>query len=239
VYLNSVTFHPGKYPRADCYPFNLKLFQRTCRLVFSKPVTLFVGENGTGKSTLLEAITRCCGIHIWRETGRRRVAFNPCADKLHQCLTAEAPERPVPGSFFGSSIFQQFAELLDDWAASDPALLEYFGGRVVLTQSHGESLLSYFQSRYRRNGLYLLDEPETALSPGSQLKLLDVLAGAGRGNPSQFIIATHSPLLLACPGAALYGFDGDTISPTRYEETEHYRIYRDFMKDRTKYLGRE
>jgi predicted ATPase len=96
--------------------------------------------------------------------------------------------------------------------------------------------MSYFESRYKIKGLYLLDEPETALSPKSQLKLLEVLTRMGRAGHAQFIVATHSPILLACPGATIYSFDHCPVEPVRYEETSHYQIYAAFMKDREQYL---
>jgi predicted ATPase len=100
-----------------------------------------------------------------------------------------------------------------------------------MTQSHGESLMSFFRSRYRLKGLYLLDEPETALSPKSQLGLLEVMKEAGQGGRAQFVIATHSPLLMAAPHAVIYNFDRTPIRPIEYKDTEHYRIYRDFLQN--------
>ena len=96
--------------------------------------------------------------------------------------------------------------------------------------------MSFFKARYRFKGLYLLDEPETALSPKSQLELLQVLKDNSEAGHAQFIIATHSPILMACPGATIYSFDDTPVKTIDYERTEHYRIYRDFMKDRSKYL---
>jgi predicted ATPase len=142
----------------------------------------------------------------------------------------------VYGSFFGSSIFRHFAQILDEWASADPGQLDYFGGKSLMTQSHGQSFMSFFQSRYRIKGLYLLDEPETALSPRSQLDLLKILTKTTGANRAQFIIATHSPLLLACPGAVIYSFDDASIKQVAYEETTHYKLYKGFMEDRNRYL---
>ncbi len=236
MHLKSVTLHPEKYPSEECYPFNLSLFRQTQPIVFSTPVTFFIGENGTGKSTLLEALAHRCGIHIWREVERKRFKYNPYEDKFHHYLSIEWTAGRVVGSFFGANIFQHFAEILDEWAASDPGQLNYFGGKSLLTQSHGQSLLSFFKSRYQLKGLYLLDEPETALSPRSQLELLEILTGTSQANQAQFIIATHSPLLLACPGAVIYSFNEAEVKPIAYEETEHYQLYKSFLEDRSKYL---
>jgi predicted ATPase len=239
VHLNSVTLHPDRYPNRDRYPFNLPIFHRAQSITFSTAVTLFVGENGTGKSTLLEALAHVCGIHIWRDTDRKRYQYNPYEDTFHRCLSIEWTAGCVPGSFFGSNIFQHFAQLLDEWAANDPGQLDYFGGRSLMTQSHGQSLMSFFKSLYQRKGLYLLDEPETALSPRSQLELLEVLNATERDGLAQFIIVTHSPLLLACPGAIIYSFDDVLIKQTAYEETTHYKLYKSFLEDRSRYLPRE
>ena len=142
----------------------------------------------------------------------------------------------MPGSFFGSDIFQYFTQVLDEWAATDPGQLKYFGGKSLVTQSHGQSLMSFFRARYQIAGLFLLDEPETALSPKSQLELLDLIIRMSAAGHAQFIIATHSPILLAIPGAVIYSFDDCPVRPIQYEDTQHYQIYRGFMEDREKYL---
>jgi predicted ATPase len=133
-------------------------------------------------------------------------------------------------------MFKDFANILDEWAVTDPGQLKYFGGKSLVTQSHGQSLMSYFRNRYRIRGLYLLDEPETALSPRSQLELLEILGTNSRSGHAQFIIATHSPILLACAEAKIYSFDHIPVCPVAYEETEHYRIYKNFLMNRKNYL---
>lgn len=230
MHLKSVTLNSENYPTQEYYPFNLPIFTQTERLAFESPVTLFVGENGTGKSTLLEALAHACDIHIWRDE-RLRFERNPFETKFCHYITLEWANGRVPGSFFGSAIFQDFARLLDEWAAADPGQLDYFGGKSLMSQSHGQSLMSYFRSRYKIRGLYLLDEPETALSPRSQLGLLEILESMGKAGHAQFIVATHSPILLSCPGAVIVSFDRSPLGPIAYRETEHYRLYRDFMLD--------
>jgi len=236
MHLKSIRIDQSTYPTKDHYPFNLAVFQKTISLLLDKAVTFFVGENGSGKSTLLQAVARSCSIHIWQEAGRTRYSHNPYENRFCDSLTVEWSDGMVPGSFFGSDIFNHFREILDEWASSDPGQLEYFGGRSLMTQSHGESLMSFFRSRYKIKGLYLLDEPETALSPRSQLALLKLLAGTDKSRSAQFIIATHSPILLACPDALIYSFDHVPIRQMLYEETEHYTIYRDFLKNRTSFI---
>ena len=236
MHLKKVTLHSEKYPTLDNYPFCLPILQNTKQVILENPVTLFVGENGTGKSTLLEAMAIACGIHIWRNEERSRPGYNPYEDKLHRHISVEWENGRVPGSFFGSKIFQHFAELLDEWAAADRGQLNYFGGKSLTTQSHGQSLMSFFRSRYQIKGLYLLDEPETALSPRSQIDMLTLIRNMIGDGHAQFIIATHSPILLACPSATIYSFDHPTVLPANYEETDTYRIYKSFLEDRTKYL---
>lgn len=232
MHVQSVTLLSSKFPAADVYPFNLPVFQKTQHLSFTTPVTLFVGENGSGKSTLLQAISHACGIHIWQEAGRTRYKHNPYEDKLGDYLSIEWMDGKVPGSFFGSENFRHFRQILDEWAAADPGQLDYFGGRSLLTQSHGESLMSFFTSRYQIKGLYLLDEPETALSPRNQIRLIELMTKASDAGHAQFVIATHSPILLACPCALIYGFNQGSIQPIRYQDTEHYQIYKSFLENR-------
>lgn len=239
MHLKRIDILPEKFPTREHYPFNLGVFQNTESIPLDTPVTLFVGENGTGKSTLLEAVCHRCGIHIWRDTARMRYQPSPYEKKLYRCISVEWTNGRVPGSFFASDLFRDFAGILDEWATADPAQLKYFGGKSLVSQSHGQSLLSFFQSRYRIKGLYFLDEPETALSPGSQLGLLKTLMEAGERGDVQFLIATHSPILLACSGAKIYSFDHAPIREISYEDTEHYRIFKGFMADRQKYLKKD
>jgi predicted ATPase len=236
VHLLSVHLDCRKYPTRRCYPFNLPVFQHDLTLDLGAPVTFLVGENGCGKSTLLEGVAHLCGIYIWRGADRPRPTHNPYEETFSDYLSIEWAREKVPGFFFGASIFRHFAQVLDEWAATDPGQLDYYGGRSLTTLSHGQSLMAFFRSRCRSKGLFLLDEPETALSPRSQLELLQILGQAGASSPAQFIVATHSPLLLACPGAVVYNFGENSVARCAYEETEHYRIYKAFMSDPAHYL---
>ena len=235
MHLKRIAFFPETYPTTEHYPFNLSVFQNIESVVLSSPVTFFVGENGTGKSTLLEALAVRCGIHIWRGLERSRYEINPYERELCKYITVEWTDGFVPGSFFASEIFRNFAESLDEWAAADPGILQYFGGKSLITQSHGQSLMSFFRSRFQIKGLYLLDEPETALSPKTQLRFLEILEHMSKAGHAQFIIATHSPILLACPGAEIYNFDTIPVTPIDYKETEHYRIYKELLKERAEH----
>ncbi len=231
MHLLNVRVNNKSFPATGVYPFSLDLLRRTDSLAFTGPVTFFAGENGSGKSTLLEALATRCGIYIWRGDERERSTHNPLERELYRCLDIEWSDGPVPGAFFSSNLFLNFARILDEWAAADPGVLNYFGGQSLLTQSHGQSLMSFFRSRFRIKGLYLLDEPETALSPRTQIELLRLIAALSLDGHAQFIIATHSPILMSCPGALIYSFDRVPVAPIPYEETDHFRVYRDFMKD--------
>ncbi len=235
-HIKSVTILHDIFPTTEHYPFTISAFTQTKQLTFETPVALFVGENGTGKSTLLEAIARASGIYIWGKPDRVRYQANQYENHLYRCLSLEWANGRVPGAFFGSDIYKNFADMLDEWAVSDPNQLKYFGGESLATKSSGQSVMSYFQARYRIKGVYLMDEPEAALSPKSQLKLLKIISENSRAGHAQFIIATHSPILLACVGAKIYSFDHVPVDVIDYEETEHYKIYRSFMLDRKKYL---
>lgn len=228
-HIDSVTLRHEDFPTREHYPFSLPIFHQTKNLPFETPVTFFVGENGSGKSTLLGGIARACRIHIWRSQGGARYRYNRFEEKLHECLRIGWSDGPVPGAYFGSEIFKDFTLMLDDWASTDPGQLKYFGGASLVTQSHGQSMMSYFRTRYAIKGLYLLDEPETALSPRSQMELLEIIGENCRSGHAQFIIATHSPILLSFTGARIYSFDHIPVRAVEYEETEHYRIYKDFM----------
>jgi len=237
MHLRKVDVFSEKFPTTEHYPFNLNIFHETKSILFDSPVTFFIGENGTGKSTLLEALTHRCGIYIWGCVERKRLRVNAYEQRLYEAIDIKWTNGPVHGSFFASETFRNFAQILDEWAAADPRSLEYFGGESLVTQSHGQSIMSFFRARYKIKGIYFMDEPETALSAKTQLDLLTVLREMSRDGHAQFIIATHSPILMACPGAKIYSFDHVPVKQLDYEDTEQYQIYKGFMENREKYLN--
>ena len=236
LHLKEVRLLSEQYPTRNHYPFNIDVLQKTRSIRFSSPVTFFVGENGSGKTTLLEALARRCHIHIWSGIERTRSVVNRYEETFFLYIEVEWREDIVPGSFFSSQIFRNFAQLVDEWEADNPGQIDYFGGKSLIAQSHGQSIMSFFKSRYKIKGLYLLDEPETALSPKSQLELLKLLQEMGSLGHAQFIVATHSPILLACPGSVIYSFDHAPMKTIQYEDTEYYRIYKTFMENPAKVL---
>ncbi len=239
LHLKEVRLLPEQYPSRNQYPFNIDVLQKTRNIQFSSPVTFFVGENGSGKTTLLEALARRCHIHIWSGIERTRSVINPFEETFFLYIEVEWTDGVVPGSFFSSQIYRNFAQLVDEWEADNPGQIDYFGGKSLVAQSHGQSIMSFFKSRYKIKGLSLLDEPETALSPRSQVELLKLLQEMSALGHAQFIIATHSPILMACPGSMIYNFDTAPAKTVRYEDTEHYKVYKNFMEDPGKYLKRD
>jgi predicted ATPase len=236
VYLTRARIERDSFPTRQFYPFNIPALKKTAELAFHKPVIFFVGENGSGKSTLLEAIARKCGIHIWDKPRRHPAHNNPYEARLANHVTVTWANGQVPGSLFQAETFHDLADFLDDVALCDPGRLAYHGGNILNTLSHGEGILSYFGGRFCVKGIYFLDEPEAALSPASQIEFLNLLQRFAARGQAQFIIATHSPILLACPGAQIFSFDTSCIQEVEYEETAHYRLYRQFFDDRAVFL---
>ncbi len=229
-HIQKVTIHSDKFPVTNQYPFNLELLHATSEIHLISPVTFLVGENGTGKSTFLEALSRACRIHIWEGEQRARLHGNPYEKRLYTCLQVKWTNGPVPGSYFASETFKHFSQMVDEWAVTDPGALSHFGSKSLVEQSHGQSHMAFFRNRYGIKGLYFLDEPENALSPARQLELVQILHAAGSGGHAQFVIATHSPLLLSLPGARILSFDGSPVSEIKYRDTAHYQVYRDFFR---------
>ncbi len=236
IHLNQAAIHSDLFPVKDVYPYNLSILQQTKHLDFNSTITFFIGENGTGKSTLLKALALRCGIHIWQNDFNIRANNNPYEEALYKSLSVTWRNGPVKGSFFSSQIFSDFARNLEEWAMNDENMLDYFGGKSLITQSHGQSLMAYFSSRYRLKGLYFLDEPETALSPASLVELINLLNSFNHKGEAQFIIATHSPILLACPDTRIYSFDQASIMPVSYEQTDYYTIYKAFMNNPDQFI---
>jgi predicted ATPase len=216
------------------YPFSLAAVRPLDRLEFHPAVTFFVGENGSGKSTLLEAVAVACGFNAEGGSKNFRFGTRESHSELHRFLrVSRGHPRPRDGYFFRAESFFNVAteiEKLDAEPGAGPPIGPSYSEHSLHEQSHGESFLALVLNRFRGHGLYLLDEPEAALSPKRQLAVLtrihDLVA-----EQSQFIIATHSPILMAYPEAFIYQFSAAGIERIAYEETEHYRITRNFLAD--------
>jgi predicted ATPase len=245
------------------YPFDLPLIRALPVLDVSAPVTFLVGENGSGKSTILEAIAASVGsVPIGGAPGAPDPTLVP-ARRLADCLAVSWTRKTRLGFFMRAEDFitwtRRSGELLSeldeiaeaaktsrgqgggDWwrahglAKGERDALGRNLGDDFDARSHGESFLDLFQRRLRDGGLHLLDEPETPLSPQRQLALLAMIRDtAARGG--QFVIATHSPILLACPGATILHFEDGAITPIRFDDVPNVRLMRDFLKDPGAYL---
>ena len=230
LYLRDVVLRREQVPDFSRYPFNLPAVVDLERIRFTTPVTFFIGDNGSGKSTLMEAIA--VGLGFNAEGGSKNFNFStrPSHSELHEYLQLIRGPRPEDSYFLrAESLFNVATQIeLLDREGGGPPIGRAYGDRPLHEQSHGESFLALFENRFRGTGLYLLDEPEAALSPLRQMTLLAHIHGLVRTN-AQLIIATHSPILLAYPGSTIYEFTAEGIRTTTYEETDHFRITRDFL----------
>jgi len=206
------------------YPFTLPVIGTDFSLKLTTPVTFLVGENGAGKSTLLEAIAWAAGFN--QGGGHRDQSFAEGADghTLGRAFRMGWRQRVTGGFFLRAETFFNFATYLEEVGSTFAA----YGGKSLHAQSHGEAFLALFSQNFE-DGLFILDEPEAALSPQRQLAFLRILHQLGGDKVAQFIIATHSPILLTLPGARVLSLDGGTIREVDYRETEHFRLTRDFL----------
>jgi predicted ATPase len=221
------------------YPFNLPAIRSLHELVFHPKVTFLVGENGSGKSTLIEALAVAWGFNA--EGGSKN--FNFATRASHSPLHAfvrpvRGIARPRDGFFLRAESYFNVAsqiEALDAEPSFGPPIIDSFGGRSLHEQSHGESFFALLEHRFHGKGLYILDEPEAALSPSRQLSFLARLHQLV-GQNSQFIIATHSPILLGYPESWIYQASETGLDRVEYEDTEHFQITRGFLNRRESFL---
>jgi predicted ATPase len=230
-FLRSLLLREDRPPASD-YPFNLPwLADGSFELDFSAPVTIIVGENGSGKSTLIEAIAGLCG---YDEAGGGKGfmpmdhsrAVDRSGTALGDALRASWLPRVTSGWFFKAESFFSVARYLDIAALEGMGVPPDF-----LSASHGEGFVRFFRERMSRQGIYFMDEPESALSPRRQLELLAILAEVQNTASSQVIMATHSPILMAVPGASLLEIGRRGLRPVTLLETDHFRLYQDFIAD--------
>lgn len=216
----------------------VKNLQKIKELRFTSNVTFLVGENGTGKSTLLEAIAVSMGFNAEGGTRNFRFSTADTHSALNEYITVVKGVRPRDGFFLRAESFYNVAsyiDRMDDEPSFGAQLIDSYGGVSLHKQSHGESFLSLVKNRFGGNGIYLLDEPEAALSPSRQMTLM-VLMNELVKNNSQFIIATHSPILMAFPGAQVVELTEDNIRTVPYSQTEHFQLPKRFLDNPEKML---
>jgi predicted ATPase len=222
----------------DQFPYCVPAIRHLETLSLDQGVTFFIGENGTGKSTLLEGIAIKCGMNP--EGGGRN--FNFATRPSHSALDASlrltwSMQRPSDTFFLRAESFYNVATEVDELAKQGGGFLSWYGGKSLHDQSHGESFYALMQHRFVGHGLYLMDEPEAALSPTRQLGLLAIMHNHVVETASQFIIATHSPIIMGYPGARIYEFTEEGIREVAYRETDHYQVTRRFLDNPEKMLS--
>ncbi len=236
-YLREVSLKGDTIPDFTQYPFVIPSIRCLETLTFHQDVTFFIGENGMGKSTLLEAIA--VALRLNPEGGSKNFGFSTREShtELYRHLRIVRSFRRPRDSFFlrAESFFNVATEI--ERLDADGGLTAAYGGISLHEQSHGESFLSLMSHRFRGNGLYLLDEPEAALSVKSQLLALRCMHDLV-GKDSQFIIATHSPILLAYPGAKIVHFGERGLQECRYEDTESFQVTRAFFNEPQEFVAR-
>ena len=233
-FLVSVRLRREDVPSFTEYPFNLPAISSLDTLELHKSVTFLVGENGSGKSTLLEGIAVAAGFNAEGGSSNFRFSTSQTHSGLHEHLRlSRGILKPKDGYFLRAESFYNVAteiDLRDSEPSFGPPINRSYGGSSLHTRSHGEAFMALFLHRFGGNGLYLLDEPEAALSAQRQLALLvrlHQLVSSG----SQFLIATHSPILLSYPNALIYQCSEHGIEPVEYEETDAFTLTKRFLNN--------
>ncbi len=240
--LDSIRIDTSKTSKEE-YPFSLDIIQNLKEIKFPTQVTFLVGENGTGKSTILEAIALKAG--FGKEGGSKNIHFNTADNELYdgvqifaECMTLSWRKKTRDGYFFRAESFFNVANYLDDMVKGPMAGATYnsYGGESLHVKSHGESFLAFFNHRLGGGGFYIFDEPEAALSPQRQLALIGIIHELCKNKETQFIIATHSPILLAYPDATIYSCDDKEFKTIEYRDTKHYQITKEFLDNPDRYF---
>jgi len=228
--LRRIAISPEKVD-LERYPFNIPAFSQGLDIKITSNVTFFVGENGSGKSTLLEGIAENSGFNA--EGGGREHNFANHKDRsdLSSALQLSWLPKVADGFFMRAESFYNFASYIEQSGST----IGSYGGRSLHDQSHGESFLALFSNRFNR-GIYILDEPEAALSPHRQLTFLGIIPRLETAGRAQFLISTHSPIILAYPGVVLLSLNGDEIREVRYVDTDHYRVTKQFLAAPERYF---
>jgi len=236
VHVNRIFLNKKKVRDLEKYPFTIPVVRNFNEIKFQKPVTFIIGENGTGKSTLLEAFAVCYGLNP--EGGSRNFNFSTMASHSVLCdflTVSKTYNYAKDGYFLRAESFYNVATEIERLDEGTGEIKKYYGDISLHEQSHGESFFALLMERLFGNGIYFFDEPEAALSPKRLLELLVRIDELVKQN-SQFIIATHSPILMAFPDADIFEIKNDKLEKTIYEETEHYKITKYFLNCHQKML---
>ena len=230
-YLKRVWLDPSRIGDRSSYPFSLPFLQRDFTLEFDRAITVSVGENGTGQSTLLEGIAVLAGYdEAGGGKGYRPVdhsqAIETMGGALSEALRASWLPRITNGWFFRAESFFSVARYLDEAAITSGGAPPGF-----LSHSHGEGFLRFFEERCQRQGIFIFDEPESALSPSRQIEFLKLMRRMDRSRICQVIMATHAPIFMAYPHARLLRLSKSGLDPISVDETDHFRLMRDFCAD--------
>ncbi len=225
-YIRKIALRTDKIESFDDYPYSLPAIKNFETLTLHPKVTYLVGENGTGKSTILEAIAVAFGLNAEGGTANFNFSTQKTHSDLHDKLTLiKGSKRPENSFFLRAESFYNLATNIDEIGAA-----RFYGGTSLHEQSHGESFFSVIMNRFSGNGLFILDEPEAALSPAKQLALLVRMDELIQKN-AQFIIATHSPIVMAYPDSLLYELDNEGVfNAVKFDETEHFRVMKSFTE---------
>lgn len=220
----------------NSFPFNIPVITNGVELDFTSNVSFFVGENGSGKSTIIEAIADICGFNLSGGSKNHNYDFHRTESSLSSAMRLSwYPSRVSDGFFMRAESFFNFATYVDTLIEDEERLADAYGGKSLHKQSHGESFLSLFKNRFRK-GIYILDEPEAALSPSRQLSFISIIHELEISGKAQFIIATHSPILLSYPKATVFSLDDGKIKKVNYKDTEHFQLTKKFLDAPERYF---
>ncbi len=222
-----------KYERDD-FPYNLPLFCKETTIELKTPITFIVGENGAGKSTFLESLAGTVGFNQMGGNANHNYGTSEQYD-IEEILKLQWNVKTKKGFFFRAESFFNFSNYIDNLMDEDYGIRFAYGGKKLVEQSHGESFLSLFGSKFK-DGIYILDEPEAALSPERQLSLISILDDLTKNHNAQFIIATHSPILITAPNSTIYEIDNGSFVEKKYSETKQFELYKSFINNPNQYL---